>query len=823
MKKITAILLFFFVFAMNAQVAGNVTNEKGVPLSFVSVYLSKTVTGTTTNDNGDYILKLEKPGNYTLIFQIIGYTTLKKELQITSFPFELDVVLTEENIGLEEIVISTKDNPANSIIRNVIKNKEKNTDAYAKYTAKFYSRGLTRIKEAPESFLGQTLGDFGGGLDSTRSGIIYLSETFSKISFQKNPSKFKEKITASKVSGSDNGISFNRAQDSNIDLYENSLPVFNDLISPIATNAFSYYRYKLVGTFYDTNGKLINKIKLIPKRKADRVFDGFIYIVEDDWALYGADVTATGAQVNIPIINSLQLKQGYNYSKEIDGWVLINQTIDFDISIFGFKPNGRFSYTYSDYNFTPNFTEDTFTNEVLSFEKEATKKDTVFWNKLRPVPLTDAETADYKIKDNLQTIRKSKKYLDSLDTKSNSFGWLDPVTGYTYRNSFEDWSFSYNGPLFQTAFNTVQGLNATAGFRYFKSLNKKGKWWSASVKANYGFSDKKMRPIFTYSKKWDNLSRPSMTISGGIAAVQFNRRVPISTLDNSIRSLVLRQNYLKIYEKQFAEIRYSEEIKNGIYFSSSLEYAERKPLFNTNAYSFAKQRGNEAYTSNNPLASSDVVNAPFSAHKIAIFNIETRFVFGQKFLSYPDRKSNLGSEKYPSLSLNYRKTFAASRKGLQSDVLITNIRQEIKTGTYGDLAYHIRGGLFLKKKDIAFMDNLQAKGNQLTFVTDAQLNNFGLLPYYKFYTNDKYAEAHVDHNFKGAILGRIPLVNKLNFHLIGGVKTLLMADKNPYTEYAVGLGNIGIGKWRLLRIDYVRSNFGGIKKEGFLFRVSLFN
>jgi len=50
-----------------------------------------------------------------------------------------------------------------------------------------------------------------------------------------------------------------------------------------------------------------------------------------------------------------------------------------------------------------------------------------------------------------------------------------------------------------------------------------------------------------------------------------------------------------------------------------------------------------------------------------------------------------------------------------------------------------------------------------------------------------------------------------------------MAAQKPYTEYSVGAGNIGFGKWRFLRIDYVRSNFGGIKNDGLLFRLSLFN
>ena len=822
MKKSVIILLLCFVFTVNAQIKGTATDKEGAPLSSVSVYLNNTFTGTTTNDNGDYILDIKKPGKYAVVFQIIGFTTLKKEVNITSFPFELDIVLEEENVQLKEIVISTKDNPANRIIRNVIANKDKNTDKYSNYTAKFYSRGLYKIKDAPEKFLGQTMGDFGGGLDSTRSGIVYLSETVSEINFQKKPKKFKEKIIASKVSGKDNGISFNRAEDANINFYENSVEFGNDLISPVSINAFNYYKFKLEGSFYDNNGKLINKIKLISKRKNDRVFSGFLYIVEDDWALYGADVSVTGAQVNIPIVDVLHLKQNYNYSVENDAWVLISQSIDFKVDAFGFKFDGRFSAAYSAYNFSPNFSKNTFSNEVLSFEQNATKKDTVFWNKLRPVPLTKEEVKDYLIKDSIKRVRKSKIYLDSINKKQNKLNLLSPITGYTYRNSFEKWSLSFNGLLGNSNFNTVQGVNTTLGFNYFKRLNDKGERWNSGVKANYSFSEKRIRPTFFFTKKWNYISRPQIGVSGGVTTAQFNDREPISALDNTIRSLYLRDNYFKIYEKEFAKITYSEEIKNGIFFSTSLEYANRKPLFNINNYSFARQSKNAPYTSNNPLDQADYENAAFTAHKIATLNIGATFIFNQKYLSYPDRKFNMGNDKYPSLTVNYRKNFGASNTALNSDLFTANLRQGISAGNYGDLTYNARGGLFLKKKDIAFMDNLQANGNQLTFVMDYQLNSFGLLDYYKFYTNDKYAEAHIEHNFRGAILSKIPLLNKLNFHFVVGSKALFMSDKNPYTEYSVGLGNIGFDKWRFLRIDYVKSNHAGIKNDGFLFRLSLF-
>ncbi len=822
MKYFAFLLIFFTSLSALSQVKGRITDTKNNPLSFVSIYLNKTVTGTTSNDSGEYVLNVTKKGKQTIVFQILGYKTVKKKVNITAFPFELNIQLEEEDVQLAEFSISTKDNPANRIIKNVIANKEKNTDKYAKYTAKFYSRGLYKIKDAPEKFLGQNLGDFGGGLDSTRSGIIYLSETVSEIHFQKKPKKFKEKIIASKVSGEDNGISFNRAEDANINFYNNSVTFGNDLISPISTNAFSYYKFQLEGTFYEKSGKLINKIKIIPKRKNDRVFNGYLYIVEDDWALYGADVSVTGAQVNIPIVDVLYLKQNYNHSSENDAWVLISQSIDFKVDGFGFKLDGRFSSGYSDYNFNPTYHKDTFTNEVLSFEKEATEKDTVYWNALRPVPLTLEETLDYKFKDSLKLVRKSKKHLDSVDKKQNKFNLLSPIMGYTHRNSYKKWSVSYDGLIDDFSFNTVQGFNTSLGVSFFKEQNDKGKWWNAGVKANYGLSEKRLRPTFFFTKKWNDISRPRMTISGGVTTAQFNDRNPIMKLNNTISSLVRRLNYLKIYEKEFAKISYSEEIKNGFYLSSSLEYANRKPLFNTTDYSFASKDNNGGYKSNNPLDRNDFDNAAFTAHKMATLNVKGTFVFGQKYLSYPDSKFNVGNPKFPTVSVTYTKKFEATNSELNSDLFRINVRQDIDAGNYGKFVYNVKGGVFLEKKNIPFMDLLQANGNRLLFPLDGELNSFGLLEYYKFYTNDRYAEAHVEHNFKGAILGKIPLLNKLNFHLVGGAKTLIMADKKPYTEYSVGLDNIGIGKWRLLRIDYVKSFHAGIKSNGLLFRLTMF-
>ena len=818
MKKIVLLVLLLHSFPSFSQIKGKVTDSDKNPISFVSIYPDKTITGTTSNDAGNYELNIKTPGNYTIVFQFLGYKTIKKIVSITDFPFQLNVVMVDEKVVLDEISINTGENPANKIIRKAIDNKSNNTDKFKEYTSSFYSRGLFKVKNAPEKILGQRLGDLGGGLDSTRTGIIYLSETVSEITFQKKPAEFKEKIIASKVSGSDNGISFNRAEEANFDFYSNAVLIAeNNLVSPISDNAFRYYRYELEGSFYEKNGRLINKIKVNPKRSKDRVFSGFIYIVEEDWAIYGVDLKASGEQIGIPIIEVLKFKQDYNYSESNKAWIKISQIIDFKFGLFGFNVDGRFSGAYSDYNFSPKFKKETFSNEVLSFAKGATEKDSLFWENLRPVPLTSEEKNDYLLKDSIKETRKSKKYLDSLDKKNNPIKITSLFTGYIYRNSFKNWSISINSPLTTISYNTVQGRNTTTSINYFKSLNKTGKWIQAGANLNYSMSEKKIRPVFYFTKKWNSIQRPRIFISVGQKINQFNERNPISKFYNTIYSLFLKENYLKIYEKSFSKISYSQEILNGLYISGSLEYASRKPLFNTS--NFVVFGRDIPFQSNNPIDPTNFT-APFNTHNIASLNIGTSIVFDQKYVSYPNRKINFDNSRYPSLSIRYRKNFGSNVSEYNSDVLISNIRQNISMGNLGEFNYNIRSGIFFEKKDIAFMDYLHANGNQLKLAPSNRNSSFGLLNYYKFSTNDKYAEVHLEHNFKGRLLRNIPLLNTLNFHVVANAKGLFTGGRKPYSEFSLGLDNIGIGKWRFLRIDYVKSNFNGKKGDGFLFGIS---
>ena len=818
MKKNFLLLALFLMYgSIQSQIKGTVKDEKGNLLAFVNIVEENTYNGTTTNEKGNFTLNV-KTENPTLVFQYLGYKSVKKSVTKSQFSENIEVVLVEENITLNEVVINTADNPANEIIRNAIKNKKSNSEKASKFTADFYSRGIFRVKNLPKKILGQKLDFFDEIIDSTRSGILYLSETVSKVTFQK-PDKLKEVIVASKVSGNDNGFSFNSASSANFDFYDPYLEFDANIISPIADNAFNYYKYKFEGSFFNENRQQINKIKIIPRRETEPVMSGYIYIVDDSYAVYATDVKMTGSQMQNPALNSLTLKQNFSYNANTKVWTKNTQTLDFDAGMFGVNISGGFTYVFTNFEFQEKFAKKTFTAEVIKFEENANKKEDSFWNTIRPVPLTEEESTDYVKKDALQEKKKSQVYLDSIDKKKNKFGFMDILNGYSYSNSFKKWSINYNGPLLNTSFNTVQGYNTSIGLSYFKNNEDKKTYYQFGSNVAYGFSDEVFRPTAYFSAKLNNKTKTFVSIFGGNVATQFNPEEPISKLVNTVSSLFFKNNFMKLYEKNFITANFSREMFNGLNMTFAVEYAERKPLFNTTDYTVFKN--SDIYTSNNPLLPLDETSAAIDRHNLVKLNVGGRIKFGQQYITRPDGKYNLGNDKYPTLLLGYEKGFAANQDNYNYDKVTARITQNLSLGNKGETGINIRAGKFFNAEGISFVDYKHFNGNETNvMIGSSYINSFYLLPYYQASTNDSYVEMHFEHDDKGYIMNKIPLINKLKSKLMLGFKNLAIPERKPYQEISVGLSNLGFGKVRIFRIDYVRTYQGGYLGDGVMFGIN---
>jgi hypothetical protein len=253
--------------------------------------------------------------------------------------------------------------------------------------------------------------------------------------------------------------------------------------------------------------------------------------------------------------------------------------------------------------------------------------------------------------------------------------------------------------------------------------------------------------------------------------------------------------------------------------NSSLAYEGRKALFNTTDQVWYP-KNDRVYTSNNPLDETAYGLAPFDSHNILKFDISARIHFGQNYLSYPESKINISNDKYPSLTLGYEKGFASTLSEYNFEQIKGQLSQAFTIGNKGTFEYNLKAGKFFNAETIAFMDYQHFNGNQTHIGSGSYLNVFNNLPYYELSTNKSYLEFHAEHDFGGFILGKIPLLNQLNFNLIMGTHRLATPDTQPYQEFTLGIDNIGWGKYRFLRVDYVRSYQSGFKNDAFIFGLS---
>jgi iron complex outermembrane receptor protein len=106
--------LFLFccsmVFNSEAQnsLLGTVTNKNNNEPLIANVYFPKLGIGTVADFNGAYTIANISEGTYSVVFSLLGYTTISKRISIpedTSLP--LDIEMVETAIEMEQVIIST--------------------------------------------------------------------------------------------------------------------------------------------------------------------------------------------------------------------------------------------------------------------------------------------------------------------------------------------------------------------------------------------------------------------------------------------------------------------------------------------------------------------------------------------------------------------------------------------------------------------------------------------------------------------------------------------------------------------------------------------
>jgi len=786
MKKIF-LTLFLFVSALSLsaqqlKLGGTIKDTEGQSVPFASVYIKNTTIGTSANVDGVYSLSIEK-GTFTIIYKAIGYKALEKEITINDNLTE-DVVITPETYSLAGVTIDgNAEDPAYEIIRQAIKKRKEHLTEVKAYKADVYIKGVQKLVGAPKKFFGKDIQKT-LDLDTNRKGILYLSESTSTFSYER-PNKIHEEMVSSKIAGRNNAFSFNKASDLIINFYDNILLEdklsARGFVSPISDNAFLYYRYKLLGVSTE-NGATINKIQIIPRREHDPVFRGTIYITDDSWHLFNADVYLT-SNSGINLLDTLNISQ--QFIKTENTYMPSNINFQFNGNVLGFKFEGYYVGVYSNYNLHPNFPKNYFTGEILKITKAVNKKDSLFWLNNRPIPLTKEESRDYVRKDSIAALKVSKHYLDSLERENNKFGIVKAaITGYTINNRYAQKYYSFD-PIYRSIFyNTVEGFALKYGVTYVKRLQD-SRYYSIRPEVRYGFSNKTLTGNISANYYYNPVKRANISISGGSGIYDLNDLGTMSLLGNSINSLLFETNFSKFYKKEFANIGTTRELTNGLQASLTADYARHTNLENSTSFKIKDLKG-ETFTSNNPFT-PDTETPLFPTYKSLAITASLNYTIDQQYITRPDGKFYQGS-KYPVINLTYKKGIKGLfNSDVDYDLVSLEVSQNrISAGLWGYSSFVVGAGKFINNNTVYYPEAKHFRGNN-SLLGLPNLRKFLFLDFYLFSTDRQYLEAHFEHNFSGLLTNKVPLLRKLKLEELVGVNYLSQPVKRNYTEFYFGL------------------------------------
>lgn len=818
MPKALLLLFIFFANTSSAQkIYGTVFSDKGDLLPYASITIKGTSIGASANNKAKFSFTV-LPGTYTVVCQHIGYKTQEKNITVKNEDGEITFILANQQLDMTEVVVKSGEDPAYAIIRQAIKKRPFYQDQVKGFECELYTKDLMKLRNLPKKILGRKIPDEDirdMGIDSSRKGIIYLSESVAKVYIQQ-PDKFKMEVLSSRVSGSDGfGFTFPTF----ISLYQNNVSIFLDrlnprgFVSPIADGALSMYKYKYLGSFYE-DGKEINSIKVIPRRNYEPAFSGIINITDGDWRIHSLDLLLTKTS-QLEIVDTLQITQ-IHVPVGNDIWRVKNQLIHFNFKQFGIDAIGNFVSVYSDYKINPVFAKNRFNKIIINYDTGVNKKSVAYWDTTRPVPLEAEEKMDYKVKDSIFLVNKdslqSKSSVDSLNKKQGKLKVYDVFwkglhrTKYTVKGN-HNWGVE---SLIQgLEYNTVEGLVVNINPYYSRYLKKIKTNFSFEPSIRYGFSNTHLNAwadLYFRTRDWETdkkLKRQAWTISGGKRVNQFNKANPITPLTNSINTLIWGDNFMKIYENYFAAINFSKRYESGFRFNINALYEDRIPLDNTTDFVIFK-RDSANLLPNYPF---EQLASQFPRHQAFIISIDVNIKPGQRYIQFPNRKMSVGSN-YPTFSFNYTKGI---KNIFDSDADFDKWRFSINDDKNFKLAglfkYKIGIGGFLNKKKVFIQDYQHFNGNRSTRASE-YLNSFQLAKYYANSTTSSfYSFGHLEHHFNGLITNKIPLFKRLNWNLVAGSNAFYVNGKNNYVEVFAGLENI----LKIFRFDFVVAYTNGNK------------
>ncbi len=387
MRFFTSLIFLFASIVTQAQsISGTITDERGAAVPYATVYIKELKLGTTANDYGGYSVQVQA-GTYSIVFQSLGYETLEEQVVVGAKGLYHNVTLNTKPYQIAGVRVTPgSEDAAYGIMRRAIGMAPYYQNQIVSYNAEVYMKGSLKVKK-----LSWIVRKMTNAEDMPKVGVLYLKESLSDVKFTA-PDKYDQTVKSMRSTfPNDNGgdpMAFVNAS-----FYQ---PKIGDIILPLAPYAFNHYNFRYEG-FSMEGDVVVNKIKVIPKRKSKQLVSGFIYIADNFWNLHAVDLSVEST------VGTVHLQQNFG---EVEKNVWLPVSYYFDIIGQFLGNEGDVKYTASvKYN---QVTQNTRLKPPTAFPEvkvamEESKKEVV------PAPKTRKQKREQVRKQKMQQLMEKDK------------------------------------------------------------------------------------------------------------------------------------------------------------------------------------------------------------------------------------------------------------------------------------------------------------------------------------------------------------------------------------------------------------------------------
>lgn len=822
-------------------VEGKIMDTEGRVVEGATVYIREAAQGCVADEKGEFRMSL--PGqSYTCEVSALGYKKQMIRIKTGERPLSLMIRLEPMTYLLQEVKVNAKgEDPAYYIMRNAIGRAPYHRQQVKRYFSEVYTKGTMQLDKVPKLLL--LSGDAKKEI-APYLGKVFLLESVTDILFEA-PGKYERNIVAFSSTIPDEMDPREALGIVTASVYD---PEIMGLVSPLSPGAFSYYRFHFAECYWE-GGRTINKIRVEPRKKNSRLVDGWIYIAENDWSVvnFQFSVQMTGMTVKMTGIfhevkSSVFLPTSYDIAidvklfgiraggryytsvkyKEVEAdtnakpsvrpavaEVKAEQQALWPKSGKREKAERQLELLYAKEELTtreayrmarlsrelmkperpdtvpPLEIREETVSEKVTLDSLAAHRDSLYWHKIRTVPLRAEEKQSYRLKDSLQKMVRGVEMQKGNPADRNLFGRKagDWLFGDRYR-----WgnriSLQTEGILrIVPEYNFVDGFWIGQKFSLDISLDK-GRHLTFTPGIYYATARKTVMWNVNACYSYALLKQGKLKAGFGESSADYKGSRGLLRFENTFTSLVYADNFMKFYGKRYVWLQNTIDVANGLAVTVGGHYEKRKVLENHISYNFYKKE-----PAPNTPSSEGGVNMP--GNTSLAFMIEGNYTPRFYYRVRNGHKEYLHSS-WPTFTVRYEKGIPTDA-GYSSkyERLDIGFRQKIGRGIFDKIAYSVNAGKFLSAREIYFPDYKHFSTTGWVSSEDAFISGFFVAGYYELSADDRWLQGAFNYTSSYLLLKRLPFLQRFLFNEAVHLRYLWTPALKNYMEcgYSLGLGD----------------------------------